>query len=300
MTARRRWLTPTARGRPACGGAPTGASWQATALPLTLGGAGTFDPFAPSTLYAGEGGKYQRSTDGGRTWAAMAPFAAGDSPFAFFTDPSAPDVIHAPGWYGMRRSHDGGHSWGQEDNGLPTPSVGDGLQRFTLAPSAPSRLYSIGEQGVFRSDDTGASWRAVGAPFMAVELFPIELDRDTVYALVTGGLAKTSDGGTSWRMIPPPARLPPSDSWSYLTRLMFSRSAPGTLLLSGARVDPGFGALPVAHRRRELTASERHEPSRVGLARVPGALRIRAMTRFDNSVLPSFGLPGSRTREDAP
>jgi photosystem II stability/assembly factor-like uncharacterized protein len=176
-----------------------GVGWQSLQLPSTVG-AGSIDPFAPSTFYTGLG--QFRSVDGGRSWSPLAPFV-GEGAYLLLTDPNDPDVIHAPGWGGMRRSVDGGRTWIQADNGLPSPSS-IGLARFTLAPAMPNRLYSIGAGGVFRSDDRGALWARVHEPLTVSDLIPDPLDPGTVYAISLSDLRKTTDGGVTWTLLNAP------------------------------------------------------------------------------------------------
>jgi photosystem II stability/assembly factor-like uncharacterized protein len=168
------------------------------------------DPRAPTTVYAGLGGRWVggttysrpvfKSTNGGRTWRTL-PLRG--QPIAI--SPTQPSTVYAAtggpgGTSRVVRSTDGGRSWRTADGGLPSTY----LWAFAFDPTAPATVYAaMGPQGLFASGDGGGSWRRLGVPPAYGEVTAVAVDGQdprTLYAGTDAGVIKSLDGGRSWRI----------------------------------------------------------------------------------------------------
>jgi photosystem II stability/assembly factor-like uncharacterized protein len=119
-------------------------------------------PGDPKVLYASGhpagGGNlgFIVSTDGGATWAQLAPGANGPVDFHQMDVSRAdPNVIY--GAYGnIQVSRDGGKSWSETGSAPPA------LIQLAASSTSADRLYAATEGGLLVSDDAGATWRATG------------------------------------------------------------------------------------------------------------------------------------------
>jgi photosystem II stability/assembly factor-like uncharacterized protein len=127
----------------------------------------------------GDRGVY-KTTDGGKTWAAVLTISADTGVTDLVLDRHSPDVLYAAAYQrrravgqligggpesGIYKSINAGRTWTRLTKGLPTVDIG----RIGLALNwRNSRtVYALvtaqhGQGGFFRSDDSGASWARIG------------------------------------------------------------------------------------------------------------------------------------------
>lgn len=174
------------------------------------------DPRDPDTLYLGidgdptngkDGGGVFKSTDGGKTWAALA--AQPGSRRMFFglaVDPTDSRRLY----WGACGS--GGGLWRSEDGGASWQHVFKNDQWiFNVHVSLDGTVYCPGKN-LWRSADHGKTWKAITAfkqsdrLVVAVETDPADPKR--VWCAQTswdgssnGGVYETADGGTTWQEI---------------------------------------------------------------------------------------------------
>jgi photosystem II stability/assembly factor-like uncharacterized protein len=180
----------------------TPPAWQPAALTAQLDVLVAAAP-GSATLYAG-GDRLYRSTDGGKTWAAL----PGDFPVAAFAvAPSDPRILVAaepadcgggpPG--ALHRSTDGGQTWQTRS---PGASVLD------IDPANPDHLFAIRCDGLYGSTDAGQTWQRVpgtpGDDRRGLFLIRGVSDPDYLYAvygstLGTVTIQRSPDGGRTWQ-----------------------------------------------------------------------------------------------------
>jgi photosystem II stability/assembly factor-like uncharacterized protein len=168
----------------------------------------------------GDRGLYKTS-DGGKTWAAVLTISENTGVTDVCLDPRDPDLLYASSYQRRRnvgqlvgggpeaaifKSTDGGKSWAKPTKGLPAGDVG----RIALAvsPQKPDVVYAhvtaAGKQGgFFRSEDKGETWErrssyAVVDPQYYGEIYPDPHEFDKVYA-VDVSVQVTTDGGKTVR-----------------------------------------------------------------------------------------------------
>jgi photosystem II stability/assembly factor-like uncharacterized protein len=134
----------------------------------------------PLFAAGGERGLY-KTTDGGRTWAAVLTISQDTGVSDIVFDPRDPDVIYASAYQrrravgqmvgggpegGIFKTTNGGKTWTKLTKGLPAGDMGraglavDGRKR-------PATVFALvdakrPESGFFRSDDAGKSWTRIG------------------------------------------------------------------------------------------------------------------------------------------
>jgi len=186
-----------------------GMSWINIIPPAT--GAITalsIDPFNCNTVYAyfdeyynfgGVGGSFQKSTDGGETWA----YEYADNHIGTIAiDPKNSQVIYAginpdPHWqigFAMLKSIDGGSNWSKLD--LPN------LNLIKIDPSDSQIIYAVtNNKVVYKSYDRGLSWRPISNLVGSTETIELVIDPSNtqiLYALSNGKPFKSTNGGESW------------------------------------------------------------------------------------------------------
>lgn len=174
-----------------------GATWSG--LPV-----GTFQDLAlvqaldANTVFAGGGCVARRSTDGGRSFTAMA-FAPVESscsaPLAAlsFVSPALGWLLLADGT--VFTTDDGGSTFAQR-TALPGTSAGGGSALPTsLAFTSATIGVASTAGGLYRTTDAGASWRAVPAPGGLQLWFS---DADHGYGVGGPNVLRTEDGGATW------------------------------------------------------------------------------------------------------
>ncbi|HVL94472.1 MAG TPA: hypothetical protein VM266_01290 [Solirubrobacteraceae bacterium] len=154
----------------------------------------------------------QRSTDGGRSWRAVALLGRADL-----------HVLRAQGRhvYGidstsgrLLASRDGGRSWQRRD--LPAPAFD-----LVVAPGAPQRLILATERGLFASRDGGRGWRVLREDATGLLAWPAA---DSLYfAASDGSVTRSADGGRTFDYM----------GSSDMALQAFAAAGPSVLLASG-------------------------------------------------------------------
>jgi photosystem II stability/assembly factor-like uncharacterized protein len=151
-----------------------------------------FDPRNAGVVYAGGGGKVQRSTDAGVGWT---PSTVSSNPTvvrSFVAQPGTLQGMLAGTSTGLYQSADG-TSWSAGSGDLSARQV------FSLAadPTAASTLWAGADDGVYRSDNSGALWTKVpGSPGGVVHAVLVSRS-GTVLAGSDSGLFVSADR-SSW------------------------------------------------------------------------------------------------------
>lgn len=174
--------------------------------------------YGPLWRAGGERGLYKTS-DGGKTWAAVLTISEHTGVSEVYLDPRNADVVYAVAHQRRRhvftlvdggpesavyKSEDAGKTWKKITRGLP----GGHLGRIGLAisPINPDYLYAIveaqsGKGGFYRSTNRGASWERRGSYTSRgnyyQELFCDPKDINRVYSMDVY-LQVTDDGGRTW------------------------------------------------------------------------------------------------------
>lgn len=181
-------------------------------LPSLAIGAVTFDPSAPSRVYAGSGegnfywnlgaGVY-KSTDGGSTWtvAASAPFV-GVGFFDLVVDPKSPSILYAATTNGFYKSPNSGASWTVKRPGM--------CWDIGVHPNGGEvEVLAAFIDGLFVSTNAGQSFTRVTLPSSPSSLWlRLAVDRvatspDVAYVFGAAGTAAYlwRRTGTTWRKV---------------------------------------------------------------------------------------------------
>lgn len=187
------------------------------------------------TLYARtESGALFASSDGARSWHAVAAWPQGTTIETLALDARSPASIFAgTDFAGASLSRDAGRAWKEVNRGLHNLEV----EALVVAPAeageaGPLLLAGSRYAGVFRSLDGGRSW-ARGRGLTDPRVTAIALDprvRSRAYlALGSGQLMVSSDRGASWS-----APGPGSALGSTLDALVVHPRADGSLLGGGS------------------------------------------------------------------
>ncbi len=137
-----------------------------------------------------------RSTDGGRTWRAIAQgWPPGQGIGAFHLHAGDPDQMFAAAGNALLISRDAGQSWAA--TGMP--SLGTPLAIAT-APQDPNKIWVSTGRGVLHSSDGGAFWKLslVPAEARVNALLVAPDDAARVLAATTLGVYKSTDAGATW------------------------------------------------------------------------------------------------------
>ena len=204
----------------------TGATWapRTDQMPSLAIGALTFDPSAPSRVYAGsgEGNFYYnlgagvfKSTNGGTTWtvAASAPFV-GVGFYDLVVDPKTPAVLYAATTNGFYKSTNSGASW--------TVKRAVNCWDISVHPNGGAvEILATFSDGLFKSTNGGTSFTAVALPSPPAGAWArLAVDRVTTspdVAYVFGAIGTVAylwrRSGTIWKKITTPASLDTSQAW---------------------------------------------------------------------------------------
>lgn len=171
-----------------------GRSWSAAELPSTFGydsrSAVAF--VGPDTAIVVIGQWIFRSTDGGRTFAAVSI----DCCFSNLVGVAFANADRgvAVGKYGaILRTNDGGRSWTALQE-----QVGSELRGVAFASESVG--YILGESGVLRSSDGGQTWAPLpDGPIEAVSAGAFGGTNRGVIVGAAGRIHYTDDGGSTWR-----------------------------------------------------------------------------------------------------
>ena len=189
---------------------PEGALTGSKVLSLAL------NPSAPGMVFAGtDGGGLFKTSDGGRTWAAVASLQQTQIHTLAFA-PSDPSVLYAGTELGVYRSRDGGATW--TDVAL---RYGGPATAIAVDPHNPAVVYA-GHTGVgvIKSTDGGDNWTVLypptpgSAPVVGV-LAVDPRDSDILYfSLQDGGVFRSFQGVS---FTPINTGLPPAAQVSALS-----------------------------------------------------------------------------------
>lgn len=175
-----------------------------------------YDRASPQTVYAFDGSKYWRSTDGGRSWReperkepGLRQLMRGDLSSAEFRslaqDAGDAKTFYAGAWSSsdpgkaVFKTTDGGKNWKAAGNGLP----GEAIE--LLRSASPKTVYAVvSKEGVFRTRDGGGSWSNAGSGLPGGEIHELAVDAGNpsrLFAATEHGLFRSTDGGDSWRRV---------------------------------------------------------------------------------------------------
>jgi photosystem II stability/assembly factor-like uncharacterized protein len=170
----------------------------------------------------GDRGLY-KTTDGGKTWAAVLTISENTGVSDVVMDPRDPDVLIASAWQrrrhvftligggpesGLHKTTDGGKTWRKITSGLPKDEMGRiGL---AIAPTDPDTVYALVQtaaaaksSGTYRSTNRGETWEkrgdyVPGGPMYYQEVFVDPKNAERVYS-VDVFLKVSDDAGKTWR-----------------------------------------------------------------------------------------------------
>jgi photosystem II stability/assembly factor-like uncharacterized protein len=253
--------------------------------------------FADSeTGYAvGDGSTVLKTADGGVTWAASRPLAAGPSARLRSVACAGADTCIATVAFGdaVLLTRDGGVTWSARptdtaaldavafplperavaagasgalaispDGGLTWTSMAARLPgRFTrLRPGGGSLAFAIGERGALAlSPDGGLSWTVIGVPTAEPVVDVSFLDGSSGYALDAAGVVfRTVDAGASWEIV--------QDGGAYGPQAILALGRGRVLLIGsrGIRVSNDAGATFRALRRPAVRGAGLFDVDRAG------------------------------------
>jgi hypothetical protein len=199
---KRRWLVPSLIGFVLLTALPA-YSAQATIYALAI------DPLTPTTLYASDGLRILKSTDGGATWSLSTSSYAAGGYQGLAIHPLTPTTLYAFGG----KTTDGGATW--TATGPPPFSV----SAVVVDPLTPTTVYAMGyvcgiddagwcyDAEMVKSTDGGTSWFGTGLVARQLTIDPVTpttlyaVAGMNPYALHGPGLFKSVDGGVSWLLI---------------------------------------------------------------------------------------------------
>jgi photosystem II stability/assembly factor-like uncharacterized protein len=201
-----------------------GGTWTDTGLrfsssELIWGYRLMINPTSPDTLLVATSQHIHRSTDGGKTWTAVADGVFRDMKF----HPTNPSIIYASTTTQVLRSADGGRTWllvAGMISPLPDP-VPSTRVALAVSPASPDVVYAVaggpnGFAGLSRSDDAGQSFvlrsispNILGAsPLGADNLshawydLTVAVDPTNADRVYVGGINiwASADGGRNWTL----------------------------------------------------------------------------------------------------
>jgi photosystem II stability/assembly factor-like uncharacterized protein len=165
-------------------------------------------PSQPQLLYAAmwslsarDGGVF-KSTDGGRTWAAL-PGIAGQSVRALAIAPSQPRTLVAGTLEGVFRSDDGGAQW-QRISPAGHAEIRN-VESVAIDPTDPDVIYAGTWHLPWKTTDGGANWVSIRKGMLDdSDVFSIAIDPgnpNRVYATACTGIYRSDSAGAEWRKI---------------------------------------------------------------------------------------------------
>jgi photosystem II stability/assembly factor-like uncharacterized protein len=156
-----------------------------------------FSPTDANTVFFGHHNGIMRSTDGGRTWAALVDRPNFDA-MGLAVSRANPRHMYLAGHDIFQVSTDAGTSWQPVEHNLP----GTDIHGFAMSPDDPSHLLAlVAGQGGFQSMDAGRTWQPLGGqiPGDVMALAMGGGTPATIYAAsMSAGVVRSSDGGQSW------------------------------------------------------------------------------------------------------
>jgi photosystem II stability/assembly factor-like uncharacterized protein len=248
-------------------------------------------PLTPTTMYARSTPDLPlfKSTDGGRSWTALAPLPPGGRT-VLVIDPQTPTTLYV-GWVNVWdgrvfKTTDGGASW--SSTGGAWGGIGQ-VNALVINPRVPATLY-MGQGadppdygGVYKTTDGSVTWTAAKTGLPDRSWFPpatpgvnsLAIDPqapDTVYAGAgSHGLYKSMDGGASWFV----TGLTGGSVWGIIV----DPSTPTTLYASRLTSVEGSSAYLLY---RSIDAGMSWTPFQIGL---PSAVTSFLVDPHDSSAL---------------
>lgn len=140
-----------------------------------------------------------RSTDGGKTWTALAMKGI-ERQIYVLAGPSAQDVVLAGTATGLYRSTDGGSAWKAVEG-----TQGGWVIGIASDPSDANHMLVFTQKGMKSSTDAGKTWFDAGgglpseAEITSVAISPT--DGKVAYASDSSRIFKTTDGGKTWTSV---------------------------------------------------------------------------------------------------
>lgn len=154
----------------------------------------------PQRLVFGSHAGLKASSDGGRTWQAL---AAGSDAMSMSVVGSDSLVIAGHGVLAVSR--DGGRTIAPLANDLPS----DDIHGFTRDPAQPARMWAaLAGGGVFETTDAGSTWVSVRADPMFNLVAMVRDGRTDLLGVDASGLSTSPDGGRSWTSLATPPTYP--------------------------------------------------------------------------------------------
>ncbi len=146
-------------------------------VPLRAPHALAFDPATSGRLLAGGTNGMMASTDGGKSWAAVASNGLPAGIISLFPAIGSSGLMALNADGSVLQSNDGGQTW-RPAGGAPT--LPRGAQAVAEVPGAPPVLVVATSDGMRASSDNGETWAAANG--FVNGLLPTNDDRDVVYA----------------------------------------------------------------------------------------------------------------------
>ena len=167
-----------------------------------------FNPSQPDLVYVAawsvetDGGDVFRSTDGGRTWHALAGMH-GKSVRSFVMAPSDPKTLIAGALDGVFRSRDSGESW-QRISPPGHPEIKN-IESLAVDPADPNVIYAGTWHLPWKTIDGGMTWFSIKEGVIDdSDVFSIILDprnSKLVFASACTGIYKSEDAGAHFRRV---------------------------------------------------------------------------------------------------
>jgi len=233
-----------------------GANWTKTLSNQTITSV-EFAPSSPNIAYAAGRSRFDRSTNGGKSWTTTGrgnypwgpPGALSGFPIDLLVDPDDPNTVFANNYGGGNvKSTDGGQTWTIASQGYTGALMFD----VEMHPKNTNTVYASSRSGLFRSDDSGQSWRGLSnPPAMFPESYSVALHPDHPNIVLAsqelgGRLYRSGDGGDSWQEV---FRLPVKGDVSGMfgfKRIVFAPSANHVVYAASCRSNNHVNKNPTA------------------------------------------------------
>jgi photosystem II stability/assembly factor-like uncharacterized protein len=175
----------------------------------------TLSPSNPDVVYAGSGGAFYRSDDGGDSWDKFwkededcwgPPGIRAGIPISAVVDPHDPDTLFANNYNGGNfKSTVGARTWVDASKGY----TGAHLHDIAINADDPAIVYTIGRSGPFRSYNGGQDWTGIAfTPLNEPEWYAVALNHSNPREVLisdehSGIIYKSLAGGDreSWRKV---------------------------------------------------------------------------------------------------
>lgn len=146
-------------------------------VPLQTPHALAFDPSTSGRLLAGGANGLMASSDGGKSWVAVASNGLPSGTVSLFPAIGGSGLMALDADGSVLQSNDGGQTWRPAEG---APALPRGTQAVAEVPGAPPVLVVATPAGMRASSDNGKTWAAANG--FVNGLLPTNDDRDVVYA----------------------------------------------------------------------------------------------------------------------